>query len=138
MAIQTAGRLNGVVFDSGDEAGQVLARGGALNSDADEVLILGTGLAQQGDSTERLGVNSSDQVGIPSTVYLPKLANLDFSHAHGVSDCKFTRGKCQHLVRDLCGTGQIGRGPGQVAASGSYCCPAFRPGGKTFSVPATS
>ena len=82
--MQTAGSLNGVVFDSGDKAGQALARGGALNSDTDEVLILGAGLAQQGDSTERLGVNSSDQVGIPRTVFLPKLANLDFSHAHGL------------------------------------------------------
>jgi len=99
--MQTAGRLNGVVFDSGDEAGQVLPRGVALDSDADEVLILGAGLAQQGDSTERLGVNSSDQIGIPGAVFLPKLANLDFSHAHRiVSDCRFSRGKCQHLVRD--------------------------------------
>ena len=82
--MQTAGRLNGVVFDSRDEAGQALPRGAALDSDADEVLILGARLAQQGDSTERLGVNSSDQVGIPSAVFLPKLANLDFSHAHGL------------------------------------------------------
>jgi hypothetical protein len=131
--MQMAGRLNGVVFDSGDKAGQVLAGGGALNSDAHEVLILGAGLAQQGDSTERLGVNSSDQVGVPSAVFLPKLANLDFSHAHVYLTVDSPEGS----VNTSCGNRQIGRRLGPIAAWGS-CCPAFRLGGKTFSAPATS
>jgi hypothetical protein len=105
--MQTAGRLDGVVVDSGDEAGQALTRGGALDSDTDEVLILGARLAQQGDSTERLGVNSSDQIGIPGAVFLPKLANLDFSHAHGLY---LTVDSPGGSVNTSCGTGQIGRG----------------------------
>jgi hypothetical protein len=83
MAIST-GRLNRVVFHCGHEPWQVLPCGGALNPHSDQVLVLGARLAQQRDGTERLGVNSGDQVGIPSAVFLPKLPNLDFSRAHGV------------------------------------------------------
>ena len=135
--MQAAGSLNGVVFDSGDKAGQVLARGGALYSDTDEVLILGAGLAQQGDSTERLGVNSSDQVGIPSTVFLPKLANLDFSHAHGLYLTVDLLGGSVNTSRGN-GAGMDGSATDQGTASGSYCCPGFRSGGKTFSAFSTS
>ena len=77
-------RLDGVVFDGRDEAREVLTSGGAFDAYADQVLVFGTRFAKEGDGTESLGVDSGDQIGVPGTVFLPKLANLDSSRAHGL------------------------------------------------------
>jgi len=82
--MKLVGRLDGVVFDCGVETGELLTVGGAFDSHPDQVLVLGTRLAQKGYGTEGLRVDAGDQVGVPGTVFLPKLANLDFSRAHGL------------------------------------------------------
>jgi hypothetical protein len=63
------------------------------------------------------------------------LANLDFSHAHGLY---LTVDSPGGSVNTWYGNGQIGRELGQAAALGRCSSPPFRVGGKTFSAPATS
>lgn len=74
--------LDGIVFHGGGETGDVLALGGVFKLEADEVLVLGAGLAQDDHGAESFGVDAGDKEGLASVQFLPQLANLNFSCAH--------------------------------------------------------
>jgi hypothetical protein len=74
--------LYGVVFEGGGEAGDVLAIGGALDFEANLVLLFGSGFAKNDDGAEGFGVDARHQKGVAALEILPELADLDFAGAH--------------------------------------------------------
>jgi len=56
--------LDGIVFHSGGETGDVLALGCDFKLEADEVLVLGARLAQDNHGAESFRVDTCDEEGL--------------------------------------------------------------------------
>jgi len=90
--------LHGIVVEGGDEAWEGESGAGALYLHTDLVLSFRARLAQQRDGGQSFVVDPGNQEDVGGPVLLPKLSNLDFSHAHGAtSDCREPGQKCQQF-----------------------------------------
>jgi hypothetical protein len=92
-------RLKIVLPHRGRKTLQGLACGGAFHARANMRFPLGPGLPQDRRRAEGFRINSRDQVDIPRSVFLPKLANLDFRYAHRSDNGSTGFSLCQRAAK---------------------------------------
>ena len=57
--------LDGIVFRGGNEPGEVLARGSALNLDAQLALFFRAGFSKDGNCAEGFGIDAGNEESFP-------------------------------------------------------------------------